>query len=308
MSLQRLWDWVANRSEGHPWGCAVSHRGQLLGEQYGGGACAGSRWDVGSIRKSFTSALAGQLIAEGALSLDTPACEKWPEIAELSQRTEDREITLHQLLGSTSGWLTEDPPGRRFRYNNAAFTAAERVIAGALGREPAPEVVDRFARPLALENFVAYHRARPFDPASFSDPGPKLVIECCLRDLIAWGSLWARGGSHDGRQLIPRDYVALATRPSGPPPESRYGYCWYVNTARSLWPSASGDSFGHPGHGFYTVGPQHSRAFLWASPGLRAVAAICAGSGTGIAEDYLDVPMGTTGEWIAEVLAALGAV
>jgi CubicO group peptidase (beta-lactamase class C family) len=283
----------------------VSSRGQLAGEQYGGGADGSSRWDIGSIRKSFTSALAGQLIDEGIVSLDTPACERWPQIAELSQRAEDREITLQQLLGSTSGWLTDDLPGRRFRYNNAAFTAAEHVIAGTLGREPAPEVVDRFARPLGLENFVAYHRAMPFDPASFGDPGPKLVIECCLRDLVAWGNVWVQGGAHGGRQLIPADYVALATSPSGPSPDSHYGYCWFVNAGRALWPSASDDAFGHPGHGFYTVGPQHSRAFLWASPGLRAVAAVSTGLSAGIAEDYLDVPMGTTGEWIAEALAAL---
>jgi CubicO group peptidase (beta-lactamase class C family) len=238
----------------------VSCGGQLAGEQYGGGADASSRWDIGSIRKSFTSALAGQLISEGIVSLDAPVCERWPQIAQLSQRTEDSGITLRQLLGATSGWLTEDPPGRRFRYNNAAFTAAERVLAGAIGREPAPEVVDRFARPLGLENFVAYHRAMPFDPANFGDPGPKLVIECCLRDLLAWGDLWAQDGDHEGRQLIPRNYLALATRPAGPP------------------------------------------------PGLNAVAAVCADTCTGLAEDYLDVPMGTTGEWITRVLTAIGAV
>lgn len=307
MSLEALGEWMEVRAEQHPWGCAVSQGGQLVDERYGGGAHAGVRWDIGSIRKSFTSALAGQLIRAGIISLNTPAHEKWPELVGLSGREQDREITLHHLLGSTSGWLTDDLPGQRFRYNNAAFTAAERVIAGALGREPAPEVLDRFAKPLGLSDFVPYHRASPFDPLRFGDPGPKLVIECTVRDLLTWGEVWMAGGRYRGQQLIPAEHVALATNLVNPDlPDAHYGYCWFVNAQRALWPAAPPDSFGHPGHGYYTIGPVVSRSYLWVAPSLGVVAAICADPCTGISEDYLDVPMARTAGWVNQVLEAVG--
>jgi CubicO group peptidase (beta-lactamase class C family) len=306
MSIEGLWNWIADSAAPNPWGCAISYQGRLLGEYYGGGAHAGARWDIGSIRKSFTSALAGQLIDAGIVSLDTLGHEKWPQLVQLSGREEDRQITLHHLLGSTSGWLTDDPPGKRFRYNNAAFTAAERVIAGALNREPAPEVLDRFAKPLGLNDLVSYHRASPFDPASCNDPGPKLVIECTVQDLVKWGKLWAAGGQSDGRQLIPAWYVERATSRVDPElTESHYGYCWFVNAEKALWPAVPPESFGHPGHGYYPIGPLVSRSFLWVAPSLGLVAAICADVSSGIAEDYRDVPMATTAQWISRVLVAV---
>ena len=60
---------------------------------------------------------------------DFIAAKFWPELVEISADPADDSITPHQLVSGVSGWLTSDPPGHAFKYNNAGFTAAEKVVA-----------------------------------------------------------------------------------------------------------------------------------------------------------------------------------
>lgn len=312
--IKVLCAWIEELAQGSPWAMAIEAPG-LRCEHYSGGADAASAWDIGSLRKSFNSALAGQLAAEGLLRFDQPACELWPELLTLSGRDEDRRITLHHLLSGTSGWLTDDEPGRRFRYNNSAFTAAERVVAAAMGdhvaaqdvgpRNVAPQVARRLIEPLGLCHTRTSHRDAPFNPQAFSDPGPKLIVESTVGDLLRWGRLWLDRGFADGRSLVPPEHVTRATTAANPdvPDGKRYGYGWFVNTDRALWPSAPSDAFGHPGNGFYLADRRSSRCFLLVCPSLRLTAAICNDPRTGIGADYGRVPMAQTDAWIGRVLA-----
>lgn len=303
MGTDALLNWLDGRTQGTPYGIAVVRGGNVLVDHYAGGAGPQNRWDIGSIRKSFNSALAGQAIAEGLIALETPAHRMWPGLVELSGQDDDREITLHHLLGSTSGWLTNDAPGERFRYNNAAFSAAERVLGGALRCEVSDAVTERLIRPLGLADTTARHRDAPFDPNSYGDPGPKLLIESTVCDLLRWGELWLHGGLWSGRALIPAEHVRRATRRVDPHiADSHYGYCWFVNEDLALWPGAPPDSYGHPGVGYNLNGPDPSRSFLWICPSLELAAAICADPCAGIADDYRNVPMPVTAQWIDRVL------
>ena len=310
MSHRTLTEWLETRANSTEYGYIVQQNGRILSEHYGGGAGPDSRWDIGSIRKSFHSALVGQLIESGHLSPDMPACEKWPRLVELSGREEDRAITLHHLLGATSGWLAPESPGEKFRYNNAAFTAAERVTTAVLPSHDVPaEIKTRFAQPLGLRSFTAHHRDVDFDPERFGNPGPKMIVACNVRDLLCWGELWRNGGSWQGQQLIPENYAKRATRLSNPHlPGAHYGYCWRLNAGRHVWPGAPDDTFGHSGNGFNLNGPEPvpGRAFLFICPGLNLVAAVCLDPCVGVATDYNQVPMPHTNAWIEQVLKTLG--
>jgi CubicO group peptidase (beta-lactamase class C family) len=304
--LEKLKVWIEGKAKGMPYGCMVQGRGHVLCEWYGGGFSAKSLFEIGSIRKSFNSALVGIGIKEGRSDLQARAVDFWPEICEISGNKYDREITLHQLMSGTSGWLTSDGQGRKFRYNNAAFTAAERAVARIWGfpeDEIAPEVVRRFKIPLEAESWDIYHWTKEFDPKDIENPGPKLAIDSNLRDLVKWGMVWLRGGLWEGREVIPEDYVALATKPANPEiPDAWYGYNWFVNAKKALWPEAPEDSYGHAGWGTFRPSGEESRTYLWICPSLDSVAAMVTDVSVGFANDFLEVPMKITAEWIEHVV------
>jgi len=98
--------------------------------------------------------------------------------------------------------------------------------------------------------------------------------------------------------------VALATRRVNPQiPDAQYGYNWFVNDGKMLWLEAPANSHGHAGFGTFKPSETDSRAFLWIYPSLYMAAAIVAGVEVGFANDFLEVPMGLTAQWIARVAA-----
>ena len=307
--VKALENWIREKVQNSPFGCIITRHNLIGGEWYGGGFTADSLFEIGSIRKSFNSALIGNGLKEGKVGLSVRAAEPWPEITRISGDPADAEITLHQLASGVSGWLTSDPPGKIFKYNNAGFTAAERIVARLYkldGDEIAPEVERRFKDALGAKSWKIYHFANRFDPADIDNPGPKLAIDSTLADLIKWGNLWLNRGVWDNRKLIPADYVDRATRPTNPQiPDARYGYNWMLNIGQALWPGVPEVSYGHVGLGTFKPSEKQSRAFLWICPGLQTVAAIVTDAKTGFANDFLKIPMHLTAEWIARVAAAV---
>jgi CubicO group peptidase (beta-lactamase class C family) len=277
----------------------------VVAEWYGGGFGEESLFEIGSIRKSFNSALIGWGLEEGRIDLEVKAYEVWPELLQIGGQEKDRQITLHHLAGGTSGWLTSDPPGTRFLYNNAAFTAAERVVArlnGFPNDEIAAEVIRRFRTPLEANSWRVYHFPNVFDAGNIDNPGPKLAIDSTLRDLSIWGELWLNGKQRDGKQLIPNAWLKKAcSRVNDYLTPCTYGYNWFLNHDRTLWPQAPEDSFGHAGWGTFQSSGEESRAYLWVCPSLDTVAVMVTDAEVGFANDFLEVPMGLTAEWIGRV-------
>ncbi len=306
--LSQTRDWIEEKTKETPYGCMILRNGKIAAEWYGGGYSTEGLFEIGSIRKSFNSALIGIGIKEGKIDLHVRAVDTWPEITEISGDQADAAITLHQLVSGISGWLTPDPPGKTFVYNNAGFTAAERVVAriyGLADDEIAPEVVEKFKIPLKAGSWKVYHFERKFTPEDIENPGPKLAIDSNLRDLIKWGYLWLKRGNWDGRELIPGGYVDLATKLVNPEiPNAYYGYNWFINSEKALWPGAPEDSYGHAGFGTFKPSEKESRAYLWICPSLNIVAAIVADVSVGFANDFLDIPLGITAEWIGRIVHA----
>lgn len=302
-----LESWIRNTVQDSPFGCIITRDNQIVGEWYGGDFNTESLFEIGSIRKSFNSALIGNGIKMGKVRLTVRAGEIWPEISEISGDPADADITLHQLVSGISGWLTSAAPGEEFRYNNAGFTAAERIVARSFeleGDRIAPEVERRFKAALGANSWKVYHFQNRFDPADIDNPGPKLAIDSTLADLVKWGNLWLNRGVWNDTALIPAEYVDRATRPTNPQIQStRYGYNWMLNIDRALWPRAPEDSYGHVGLGTFKPSGKESRTFMWICPSLLSVAAMVTDDKVGFADDFLDVPMGLTAEWIAGVIA-----
>jgi len=90
-----LREWISRKAQNRPYGCIILRNGLIGAEFYGGGFTADSLFEIGSIRKSFNSALIGNGIKDGKVNLDVNAADIWPELVQISGQPKDRHITLH---------------------------------------------------------------------------------------------------------------------------------------------------------------------------------------------------------------------
>lgn len=125
-----------------------------------------TRFQIGSISKTFTGTAVMYLVAEGAIDLDRPVREYVPEL-ELADPAATQGVTMRHLLAHTGGWAGDyfddtgwgdeavaryvermrtlpqlTPLGELWSYNNAGFALAGRVVEVATG-EPFEAVVKR---------------------------------------------------------------------------------------------------------------------------------------------------------------------
>lgn len=130
---------------------------------------------IGSITKTFTATMIMQLIEEGALALDTPLADYYPDIPNAER------ITIAHLLGHRSGlynftnapdypqWMTEkrsrarmlqlfreqEPqfePGSRTSYSNTNYVLLGYIIEQITGTSYAKQLQQRIVKPLELEH------------------------------------------------------------------------------------------------------------------------------------------------------------
>lgn len=307
--IAELEAWVRETARDKAFGCIIIHDDQMIAEWYGGGFQVDHLFHIGSIRKSFNSALVGIGLAQGTIDLNLRAYSVWPELVQLSGQEKDKDITLHHLMSAVSGWLTPEPPGKVYLYNNAGFTAAERVVARVYKMpkdEIAAEVMRVFKNALGAASWSASHWPKPFTPERYRHPGPKLAIDSTLRDLIKWGQLWLKQGYWDGKSLIPQDYVRLATSRVNPNvPDADYGYNWFLNYDQVLWPDAPADTFGHSGAGMFRPSEIKCRSNLIVCPSLKLVVAMVLDISSGFADEFLSSRHPITAELLRRVIRAV---
>jgi CubicO group peptidase (beta-lactamase class C family) len=241
-----------------------------------------------SVAKSFLALLAGLAVADGLIR-DIDARVSESALDDGFDTPHNREITWRHLLQQTSEWEgtlwgkpdTIDrnrqvgagaidnaakgaaralrPPGTFWEYNdvrvNRLSLALLRVFRRAL-----PEVLDeRVMRPIGTSDTWRWQGYRnstvEIDGASLvSVPGGGhwgggLVISA--RDLARVGLLVHRRGAWNGKELLPASWIdRLRTRAPGNP---CYGFLWWLNTERGLYPSAPASSLFALGGGSHVL-------------------------------------------------------
>ncbi|MGQ0658215.1 MAG: serine hydrolase domain-containing protein [Chromatiales bacterium] len=83
------------------------------------------------------------------------------------------------------------------------------------------------------------------------------------RDAARFGYLILRQGKWGDRRILSPDWIRAATTPSAIRPD--YGYMWWLNTDRVLWPSATASSFAALGYGsnMIWIDPEHDLVLVW---------------------------------------------
>jgi CubicO group peptidase (beta-lactamase class C family) len=181
-----------------------------------------------SVTKSFTSIAVGLAIADGLLSLDDRVVDVLPDHVPIDVCEQGRRITVHHLLSMTAGhgtdsleeaWRLEpgdlvkgflrvpfpEPEGTRHAYDNPTTFVLARMVERVTGRG-LPEFLDeRLFAPMGIDH-AEWDRVA--SGAVFGFHGLHLTTEA----VAAFGELLLRGGCWGERQLVPRDWVELATR------------------------------------------------------------------------------------------------
>jgi D-alanyl-D-alanine carboxypeptidase len=128
-----------------------------------------SRFEIGSISKSFASIVLLQLQEQGRLDLDNPVTEYLPW---LKIKTRFRPMTLRHLMSHTAGIIqgTDEslsaysealvlekigpstPPGRFFHYSNTGYKILGLVLEELLGRSNGQIMKERVTEPLGMKD------------------------------------------------------------------------------------------------------------------------------------------------------------
>jgi CubicO group peptidase (beta-lactamase class C family) len=130
-------------------------------------------FQIGSISKTFTAALAALLAQRGRLDLDAPLRTYLPEF-QVADATASAKVTPRVLFSHTAGWLgdyfeTDNPTlasavermhwlpqvyplGQLWSYNNASFYVAGRLIEVITGKTFAQAAKEELLDPLGMTN------------------------------------------------------------------------------------------------------------------------------------------------------------
>lgn len=180
-----------------------------------------------SLTKSFTSMAVGIAIGDGLLALDDRVVDVLPDHAPADVSEQARRLTVHHLLSMTAGhavdtlaeaWELEpddltkgflrtpfaQPEGTRHTYDNATTYILARMVERVTGRA-LPEFLDeRLFTPMMIKQ-AEWDRVG--SGLAFGFHGLHLTTEA----IAAFGELLLRGGRWGDQQLVPREWVELAT-------------------------------------------------------------------------------------------------
>lgn len=225
--------------------------GQLTAERYSRGITADTRLQSWSMAKSVLHAALGIAIADGKLDPDAPApVREWQSAGDRR-----RAVTLRQLAEMTDGLAFREHYGdTSSEVMQMLFGAGRGDVGGAaaktkLGHAPgsvwnyssgSANILSRILRDAlgGREAYAAFLRERLFAPlgmtsavAEFDTSGTWIgssYVHASARDFAKFGLLYLNHGLWEMRQLLPRDWVLGASRPSGAS-HGAYGTLFWLN-------------------------------------------------------------------------------
>ncbi|GAA1977521.1 serine hydrolase [Isoptericola halotolerans] len=261
-------------------GVVVVHRGELVAEWYGRGkdfrqgrplgtVTFGPRTlhDVRSVSKSVVALLYGIALADGSVpDPEAPLLEQFPEHADLATDPQRARITVGHALTMTTGlewWerppytdprngeiamrLAADPyryvlgrpvvspPGERWNYSGGTTEVLGRLISRGTGLPLAEFARRRLFAPLGLGR-VEWTATTDRTPIACSG------LRFAPRDLARIGQTVLDGGTWDGQQVVPADWIATMLTRHTSTGWGGYGYQWYLQgEGRDRWVGGIGN-------------------------------------------------------------------
>lgn len=251
-----------------------------------------------SISKSLLSTVAGLAYDRGLLpDLEAPVGHAINDGGFDSPH--NARITWHQLLQQTSEWqgtLWEkthyaDPqgeqdqstpvgePGSVWAYNDTRVNRLSLSLLRLWQRSLPAVLNEHIMTPIGASDSWQWHG---YDNSWITLNGQAVQsvsggghwgggVWISARDLARFGYLFLRRGAWQGRSLLSNDWIGRALTPCPIKPE--YGYLWWLNTDRILYPSATPHGVAALGAGGNAIwiDPDHDLVVVlrWVAPEAR---------------------------------------
>jgi CubicO group peptidase (beta-lactamase class C family) len=209
----------------------ILHEGKIIAERYAPGYGPNTPLQGYSVGKSLIATLIGIQVQKGRLTLDQPA-----PIAQWQNSQDNRKhITIGQLLRMTSGldhWIVGldfDPiylspdlaataaerplianPGTHWHYTNGNTLILSGILSDLTGHRP--EKLIEFAQKELFDPLDMRQVTFEFDEAG--TPFGSTHLLATARDWARLGYLYANDGKDGDRQLLPKDWVWMASTPT----------------------------------------------------------------------------------------------
>lgn len=233
-----------------------------------------------SLSKSFTSTAVGLVIAEGKLSVDDQVLKFFPEDAPAEQSDNLKAMRVSDLLRMVTGHQTEpsrkadEPwvrtflahpvpfkPGTHFLYNTPGTYMLSAIVQKATGQTVLDYLRPRLFEPLGIEQPVW-----EASPQGITTGGFGLHIR--TEDVARFGQLYLQMGQWQGKQLVPRAWVEVATRmqtSNGSNPRSD----WDQGYGYQFWRCRHGAYRGDGAFGQYCIVLREQDAVIAITSGLK---------------------------------------
>ena len=214
----------------------VSHKGNIILEQYGNGYSKTDFVTSQSIAKAFYAVLFGVAIEKGLIDdLDQPISDYLPEW----KNDKRGEITIRNLLEMKSGlyrsesWNEEmflsrnnldfalsvelvKEPGEIFEYNNVNTALLGPVIEKIYNASPHEVLKKEILNPLEITEYGLW-KDHALNDITFHG------IDLAPLDFIKFGQLYAQKGSWEGKQLVNKTFMEQSMQPISEGPGELYG-------------------------------------------------------------------------------------
>lgn len=209
-----------------------------------------------SVSKTFTSMAIGFAIEEGRITLDDRLADFFPDLVPEDAGDNLRAITVRDLLtmscgheqehtneiryGEDEDWVArfmsfpvDRVPGTFFCYNTIGTYMLSAIITKVTGEKMVDYLESRLWQPLGIEK--PYWKECPMG-INYGGWGLYLKTE----DMAKLGQTLLSGGKYKGRQVIPANWVAEATKAqidncpenfdpeNDPNPDWHQGYCYQM--------------------------------------------------------------------------------
>ena len=239
---------------------------KLLYERYFNGHLRSSICTSYSMAKSFTSALIGIAIDEGAIqSVEDPVTKYLPDL----QRRGFRSTTVKHLLTMESGvhyverylfgigfgfpwddnpkaylfpYLTQlpakmyltEPPGRSWLYNDYNVLLLGMILKRVTRKSPADYLQEKLWKPIGMEYSASWSTDSEEDDFELMQAG----LNATAIDYAKFGRLFLNGGNWNGKKVVSSQWVIESTTPQSDNIPWRvdadwkqmggwYGYLWW---------------------------------------------------------------------------------
>lgn len=263
----------------------ILRHGRIIAEGWWAPYESGANHELYSLSKSFTSTAVGLAIAEGKLSLDDEIVKFFPEDVPPEPSANLKAIRVRDLLTMSVGHQDETSsaadritprsflahpvphkPGTHFRYNTPATFMLSAIVQKVTG-----------------QTLLEYLRPRLFDPLGIPHPVWNTNSQgICLggyglrvrtEDIARFGQLYLQRGNWKGKQLIPGDWVDLATSrqmSNGSNPKSD----WDQGYGFQFWRCRHGAYRGDGAFGQFCIVLPKEDAVIAITSGLRDMQAV----------------------------------